>query len=173
VREFTDLPEPPDELWVVQINPQGRRREPRSMREIKDRSNELSGNLSLGQELYFIDKINHLLQAHPSLGNRYKPIRIRVVQMDHEGLDYPSKLERRAFFIEALIQAGRERAAWFFDSRSDWPRQNTVPATGKVLPCNARQPVAALAELHPAQPRRAASKSELRVATRSRRVSKE
>ena len=67
VREFMDLPEKPEEIWVVQINPQRRQAEPRSMSEIIDRRNELSGNLSLGQELYFISKINDLCRAYPVL----------------------------------------------------------------------------------------------------------
>lgn len=76
VCEFTDLPERPDEICVVQINPQQRRREPRSMPEIIDRRNELSANLALSQELFFITKINELLAQHPSLRARYKPINI-------------------------------------------------------------------------------------------------
>ena len=51
VREFTDLEDGPTEIWVVQINPQRRTDEPRNIRDIGDRRNELSGNLSLGQEL--------------------------------------------------------------------------------------------------------------------------
>src|SRR6185503_2985306 len=67
VRELTNLAERPDEIWVVQINPQRRDDEPRSMKEIVDRRNELAGNLSLGQELYFVDKINRLIDSHDAL----------------------------------------------------------------------------------------------------------
>jgi NTE family protein len=121
VREFTGLPERPDEIWVVQINPQQRIAEPRTMPEIIDRRNELSGNLSLSQELYFITKINELLAECPSLDARYKPITIRVVELDGD-LDYPSKLDRSSQMIERLMRNGEERAAWFFDGRSLWPR---------------------------------------------------
>lgn len=134
IREFTDLDEPPDEVWVVQINPQRREREPRSLWEVKDRSNELSGNLSLGQELFFISKINQLREEHPSLASRYAQIRIRVVELEASRLDLPSKLDRRPEFIEALINAGSERADSFFEERSLWPRQGTAPA-GAVLMC--------------------------------------
>lgn len=51
----------PDELWVVQINPTATEREPRSVIDIADRRNELSGNLSLYQELHVIEKIDQLL----------------------------------------------------------------------------------------------------------------
>jgi NTE family protein len=133
VREFTDLEERPDEIWVVQLNPQHRKREPRSMREIVDRRNELAGNLSLGQELFFVDRINHLLDEHESLAARYKKIRIRVVELAAESLDYPSKLDRSSSLIEQLLAAGRERADWFFDKRSEWPRDRTAPARSVVV----------------------------------------
>lgn len=133
VRELTDLPERPDEIWVVQINPQHRAREPRSMRDIVDRRNELAGNLSLGQELYFVDKVNRLLERHEGLGATYKTIRIRVVELDAEGLDYPSKLDRSSAFIERLLGEGRARADRFFDERSAWPRPHTAPARSVVV----------------------------------------
>jgi len=130
VREFTALPraERPDAIWVVQINPQRRSQEPRSMRDIIDRRNELAGNLSLGQELYFVQKVNELLAEHEVLAARYKPIEIRVVELDIE-LDYPSKLDRSAALIEQLMLHGEASAARFFDNRSEWPRTDTVPPT--------------------------------------------
>lgn len=134
VRELTNVDERPDEIWVVQLNPQQRTLEPRTMREIKDRSNELSGNLSLGQELYFIEKVNRLLDEHDSLHARYKPIRLRVVQLDSEHLDYPTKLDRRNAFIRELIEQGKQRAEWFFDERSAWPRDGTVPGRSVLVP---------------------------------------
>jgi NTE family protein len=133
VREFTDLEQPPDEIWVVQINPQRRESEPQSMREIVDRRNELAGNLALGQELYFVEKINHLLERHEILRAKYKSIQVRVVELDGEELDYPSKLDRGTFLIEKLLDAGRERSEWFFDSRSKWPRERTAPARSVLV----------------------------------------
>lgn len=127
VREFTDLAEPPDEIWVVQINPQHREQEPRTVREIADRRNELSGNLSLGQELHFIERINRLLAGHATLRARYKPIALRVVELGLTGLDYPSKLDRSAALIERLIADGKARAASFFSPKSLWPRTGCAP----------------------------------------------
>jgi NTE family protein len=134
VREFTDLDEPPDEIWIVQINPQRRKSEPRSMREIVDRRNELAGNLSLAQELYFVEKINHLIERHQLVNAKYKTIHIRVVELDGEELDYPSKLDRGSELIEKLLEVGTERAEWFFDSRSKWPRDRTPPPRSVVSP---------------------------------------
>lgn len=78
VREFTDFnfDRRPNEIWVVQINPQHRRELPETMNEIIDRRNELSGNLALGQELYFTTRVNEMLAADESLAKRYKQIRI-------------------------------------------------------------------------------------------------
>jgi hypothetical protein len=73
------------------------------------------------EELYFITKINELLAEYPALGARYKPINIRVVELEGD-LDYPSKLDRSGAMIERLMRNGQERAAWFFDGRSLWPR---------------------------------------------------
>jgi NTE family protein len=135
IREFTDLEERPDEIWVVQINPQRRDAEPRGMQEIKDRINELAGNLSLGQELYFIDRINRLLQSYPSLSDKYKPIKIRIVELELESerLNYSSKLDRGISHIERLLDAGQKRAPSFFDERSNWPRAKTVPPKSVVV----------------------------------------
>jgi len=129
VRELTDLPERPDEIWVVQINPQRRDSEPRSMQEIIDRRNELAGNLSLGQELYFVERINRLLETHSELRERYKRIELRVVELARHDLDYQSKLDRSSALIEGLLESGQGRAEWFFDERSRWPRVGTAPAT--------------------------------------------
>ncbi len=126
VREFTDLR--PDEIWVVQINPQQRTQEPVAMSDIVDRRNELSGNLSLGQELYFVDKINRLLKDHPSLADRYVPITIRVVELDMPDLDYPSKLDRSTAFIQSLVLDGRRNAGRFFEPGSIWSGGDNPPS---------------------------------------------
>ena len=127
VREFTKLRERPNEIWVVQINPQKRAGEPRTTREIVDRRNELAGNLSLAQELYFIQRINDLLKKHASLREDYQHIDIRIVELGLPDLDYQSKLDRSGELIEALMQNGRERAPWFFEERSRWPRADSLP----------------------------------------------
>ena len=127
VREFTDLDELPDEIWVVQINPQRRAHEPKNVRDIVDRRNELAGNLSLAQELYFIERVNRLRSEHGTLQARYKHITIRVVELALD-LDTASKLDRNADLIRRLIAHGAARAVLFFDERSLWPRPDSLPA---------------------------------------------
>ena len=127
VRELTDLEQVPDEIWVVQINPQRREQEPMNVRDIVDRRNELAGNLSLAQELYFIERVNRLRARHGTLHAKYKHITIRVVELARE-LDNASKLDRSADLIGGLVEHGKERAALFFEDCSLWPRPDSLPA---------------------------------------------
>jgi NTE family protein len=116
VRELVDAR--PDEIWVIQINPTGLDHEPRSVLEIADRRNELSGNLSLHQELHFIEKIDQLLEEGALASDgRYRSIVVRVVELSRSalpgGLGPVSKLNRDPAFIAGLIAHGEARAAEF------------------------------------------------------------
>jgi NTE family protein len=116
VRELTD--EGPDEIWVIQINPKELQTEPRTVLEIVDRRNELSGNLSLYQELRSIEKIDQLLEEGLlSPGGKYKQIVVRVIELARSrfsrSLGTASKLNRDPRFIEALMFHGEARAEEF------------------------------------------------------------
>jgi NTE family protein len=116
VRELTD--EGPDEIWVVQINPKELQTEPRTVLEIVDRRNELSGNLSLYQELRSIEKIDELLEEGLlSPGGKYKQIVVRVIELARSrfsrSLGTASKLNRDPRFIEELMFHGEARAEEF------------------------------------------------------------
>jgi NTE family protein len=124
VRELTDAK--PDEIWIIQIDPESREEEPKSMVDILDRRNELAGNLSLYQELHFIEKINELidklgegenpenkrLRIPGEEGKEYKPIKVQRLEMLRE-LDFASKLDRSPSFIRGLLEHGEERAEEF------------------------------------------------------------
>ncbi len=106
-----DLPDArPDEIWIIQVNPQKWHGETTSMGAIQDRRNELAGNLSLNQERYFIEKINDLIEKKALVGTKHKPIRMRTIEMAREDLDYASKLDRSPGFIEEMIAYGEARA---------------------------------------------------------------
>jgi NTE family protein len=116
VRELTD--EGPDEIWVVQINPKELETEPRTVVEIVDRRNELSGNLSLYQELHSIEKIDQLLEEGLlSPDGKYKQIVVRVIELSRSrfsrSLGTASKLNRDPRFIEDLMSHGEARAEEF------------------------------------------------------------
>lgn len=111
VRNFvageTNADKKPDEIWVVQINPERRKHEPRATVDILDRRNELAGNLSLNQEVGFIETINGLLDHLPK--SRYKTIKVRRIEL-LRNLDAASKLDRSPSFIQELMAYGEEQA---------------------------------------------------------------
>ncbi len=116
VRELLDVK--PDELWVIQINPQQLDTEPTTLAEIADRRNELAGNLSLYQELAFIEKIDQLLEAEVlSQGEKYKQIVVRVIELSRSSLPRnlgaASKLNRDPLFIQNLMSHGERQAGEF------------------------------------------------------------
>lgn len=106
----------PDELWVIQINPQTRDGEPRTVEEIADRRNELSGNISLNQELRFVEQVNEWVEAG-HLPEKFVHTDIRRIELGRR-LGYPSKLDRRWEFVRDLIEAGERRAASFLGDHS-------------------------------------------------------
>jgi NTE family protein len=105
----------PDEIWVVQINPQERPGEPTSLLEIADRRNELSGNISLNQELNFIRRVNEWVDAG-HLPDSYKPVAVERIELGR-ALHCSSKLDRSPSFLQGLIEDGETAAARFLDGR--------------------------------------------------------
>lgn len=104
-----DLEDKPDEIWLLRVNPQARRNEPKAPEEIEDRRNELAGNLSLNQELANIDMVNRWLADGRLKDPTKKPIRVRELRMDESissELDHASKLDRSSAFIEKLVAHG-------------------------------------------------------------------
>ena len=110
VRELPDAK--PDEIWVIQINPEKYRSEPKSMTQIMDRRNDLSGNLSLYQETYFIKTINKWIQDGSLSGTKHKVIEVKWIQMLRE-LGAESKLNRDPSFIREMMAYGEEQTEKF------------------------------------------------------------
>ncbi len=111
VRELTDLTPVPDEIWIVRLNPRRREKPPVLLFDVVDRLNELSGNLSLDEEIASLLRMNKLRERHPELRERYKEIRVREVELDEPRLDYASKLDRSPELLARLRERGREKAA--------------------------------------------------------------
>jgi NTE family protein len=115
VRELLDAE--PDELWVIQINPQEQDTEPTTLAEIANRRNELAGNLSLYQELAFIEKIDQLLETGMlRKGGKYKQVAVRVIELPRSSLPRAtaaSKLNRDPLFIQNLMAHGEQQAGEF------------------------------------------------------------
>ena len=136
VRDLTETD--PHEIWVIQINPEEIREEPKATAEIEDRRNELSGNTSLNQELYFIRKINELAKRvgeweqdgiprkvfplPPTEGEadrekHYATIKVRRIELSIP-LDVSSKLDRGRSHIEELMEHGSMQAKRFLEAIS-------------------------------------------------------
>lgn len=106
-----------DEIWIIQINPQRRSQEPRTVEDILDRRNELAGNLSLNQEISSIEAFNRWLKEGHFSTDRYKHVEIKKIEFDRE-LDYSSKLDRSPSFIRDLMKYGEEKAGIFLKELS-------------------------------------------------------
>lgn len=101
-----------DEIWIIQINPQIRGKEPKTVEDILDRRNELAGNLSLNQEISSIEFFNRWLKDGHFSTDRYKHVEIKKIELDLV-LDFSSKLDRSPSFIRYLMNCGEERAESF------------------------------------------------------------
>jgi NTE family protein len=117
VRELPDAEPKPNEIWVIQINPERSEAEPRSMPDITDRRNELSGNLSLYQEIHFIQMVNKWVEEGSLSGTKHEVIDIKWIQM-LRGLDSASKLNRDPSFIQEMMAYGEEQAETFLRESS-------------------------------------------------------
>ncbi len=105
--------EKPDEIWVIQVSPSVIDEPPSTMEAIRERRNELTANLSLEQEVYFIEKINSMLQKKILTDDSYKYIKVRKIQMRRQ-LNYATKLDRSPGFIKEMMAYGEEEADKFF-----------------------------------------------------------
>ncbi|MFT4946641.1 MAG: NTE family protein [Natronomonas sp.] len=108
----------PDELWVIQINPQEFEGEPTSLDAIADRRNDLSGNISLNQELRFIERVNDWVETGKLPDDEFTHTEIHRIEMGWQ-YNYSTKLDRDPDFIEELIDLGSDRAAAFLDDRAE------------------------------------------------------
>jgi NTE family protein len=105
----------PDELWVIQVNPQRRETVPTGPAEIADRRNELAGNISLNQELRFVQRLNSLIDDGYLPESEFSKTQIRRITMDRR-YSAASKMDRRPSLIDDLIEYGHEKAAAFHET---------------------------------------------------------
>jgi NTE family protein len=121
----------------VRINPQQRvdGRPPQSTVDIRDRENELMGNLSLNKELHFIETVNDWIgkynwtpkeddskkEKDEGKENEYKHVTVRTIKLTKETaieLRTSAKFDRSRSFIDKLRKEGEEVGnAWL----KGWP----------------------------------------------------
>jgi predicted acylesterase/phospholipase RssA len=140
VSGLLDKKKKPDGLWVVQINQDqfdfnsriaGEHATPVYGNEIWHRRDALSGNLSLNQEIAFIEAVNrrlsdprHRARAHD------RPIEVARIVMDpvavgsqaFRELDVYSKFDRDPRLKDALWSHGHQQATHFLQLRGDTGR---------------------------------------------------
>jgi NTE family protein len=132
----------PQELWVIKINPTTRDSAPVLSDDIVDRRNQLEGNISLFQNLKWVEMINDIILeggfrpdflrdfdiANPvRIPKKFaaepdKPYHIPWIEMSDElqrTLDYEGKLDRSPENIELLIAHGEERGKAFLTERAE------------------------------------------------------
>ena len=116
IQELMDVPRKrkPEELWVLQINPQERDGLPTSLVEIADRRNELAGNLSLNQELQFIEQVNQWVERGLLPEDDFTRTRVRRIELGLS-LGVASKLDRSERFVRELMARGEAKADAFLD----------------------------------------------------------
>jgi predicted acylesterase/phospholipase RssA len=128
----------PDEFWVVQINPDEFTLKPRrqalqaaaadalSGNEIWHTRDALSGNLSLNQEISFLESINKIIgDGMKAADSHYKQVQAHRIVMDGRAVESAlgrrlgvfSKFDRDPKLKESLVAHGREQAARFLSVR--------------------------------------------------------
>jgi len=106
----------PEELWIIQINPQEFEGEPGTLDVIADRRNELSGNISLNQELGFIERVNEWIADGKLPADEFQQTTIRRIHMGTR-FHCSTKVDRDPAFLNELRSLGNQRAREFLDSR--------------------------------------------------------
>ena len=107
----------PEELWIIQINPQEFEGEPTTSEVIADRRNELSGNISLNQELGFIEQVNDWVEDGTLPGDEFQRTEIQRINMGKR-FHCSTKVDRDPDFLEELRELGGQRAREFLDDRN-------------------------------------------------------
>lgn len=83
---------------------------------IADRRNELAGNISLNQELRFIEQVNDWIQKGTLPADEFTQTEITRIQMG-ERYHCSTKVDRSPEFIAKLQQLGAHRAETFLNNR--------------------------------------------------------
>lgn len=145
VRDFfrvADRENKPDEIWVIRINPQEYEADIDNMAlaDIRDRENDLAGNLSLHQELDHIVSLNEWISAYgtdrPPLSN-CKPVTVRTIKMNSpttRNLRHTTKFDRSVAHLSALHEEGQAVARQWL---ADW---RTLGSAFPCYPNDARYP---------------------------------
>jgi NTE family protein len=125
-----------NDVMIIQINPIGINRVPKSPQDIADRMNTLSFNSSLLRELRAINFVSRLVDEGILDNSRFKRLNIHVVQAEEvmRGLSAHSKFDTQPQFIATLHRLGREKMIeWLNLHRDEIGRASTVDLSATYL----------------------------------------
>ncbi|ELZ20289.1 putative esterase of the alpha-beta hydrolase superfamily protein [Halosimplex carlsbadense 2-9-1] len=108
--EPDDVADKPDEIWVVRVNPGRRETEPRSERAIADRRDELAADISLTEQIDFVEQVSEWLEAEWLPRSAYKPVTVRQAVLS-KPLSLASRVDRDPDLIDDLFERGRAAGA--------------------------------------------------------------
>ena len=122
----------PDEIWVIQIDPEMDPDVPTAPFDVVARQLELSSNVSLAAELHWIRQINQwIAQGVLPKEDDFKPIDVARIQLSKPlagRLDLASSVDRDPAFLRGLIADGDQQAKAFLaerrDLKSEWWEPN-------------------------------------------------
>ena len=138
----------PDEIWVIQIDPEDIPSEPTAPAAIVDRRFELSSNLSLNAELHWIKQINQWIHKKILSPADFKTIKIGHIRLGadlarEDGL--ASKVNRSPAYLRALTEEGERSTARFLRERAggkvEWdiePEAHQPRVSGRTTPDGSR-----------------------------------
>ncbi len=118
-----------DELWLIQINPSTCARIPTKTHEILDRRNSLAGNLSMEQELMFMETFNRAITAGTLKDPTRRKIRIARIALDRH-LPSRTKVDRHPELLGDLREYGQTKSRWFLKDRTTWAANGPMGSTG-------------------------------------------
>jgi NTE family protein len=112
----------PDEIWVIQIDPETTPHAPSSVVDTVDRRFELSSNLSLNAELHWIRQVNQWIDERILPTSGFKLIKVARIQMSQalaDRLDLASKVDRSPGYLHKLMADGERQVGGFLQERQD------------------------------------------------------
>ncbi|MGE5160770.1 MAG: patatin-like phospholipase family protein [Betaproteobacteria bacterium] len=124
------------DLLLVQINPLVRDDVPDTAQDIIERVNEISFNTALLHELRAIAFVERLLMDHKLDPDRYKRIRMHMIQAEEQLRKYgaSSKTNTSPVFLKELFELGRRTAIdWLDASLAYVGHASSVPIAERFL----------------------------------------
>lgn len=110
-----------NDILLIQINPMERTETPVSAQEIMNRMNEITFNSSLNKELRAIEFVSRLIETENLDPDRYKRMRMHMVEADDElrELSSSSKMNAEWHFLTHLRDIGRQAGKDWLDANFD------------------------------------------------------